>query len=50
MAAVYFSSIERKMDSGLGLAAAFLELSAIFLSKKKQKTDNFKSVCMCVSQ
>lgn len=39
MTTVYFSSTERKMDSGLGLAAAFLELSAIFLSKKKQKTD-----------
>ncbi len=37
MAAVNFSSTERKMDSGLGLTAAFLELSAIFLSKKKSR-------------
>lgn len=37
MAAVYFSSIERKMDCGLGLTVAFLQLSAIFLSDK-QKT------------
>ncbi len=37
MAAVNFSSTERKMDSGLGLTAAFLELSAIFLSKKSRK-------------
>lgn len=51
MAAVYFSSIERKMDNGLGLTAAFLQLSAIFLSDKHRTFKiNFKGVkWVCVN-
>lgn len=44
MAATYFSSSERRLDRGFGLAAAFLEHSANFRSinekkKKKKKSD-----------
>lgn len=39
MAATYFSSSERRLDRGFGLAAVFLEHSANFRSVDEEKTD-----------
>lgn len=49
MAATYFSSSERRLDRGFGLAAVFLEHSAIFRSGHEENVDKFISFLVSVT-